>query len=113
HCRAESFADNIQLYFSFESAQAAQAEVSVSGDLDGIVHYSSNHNLKPNPTKCNLIIFSSKSKESITNENLKIILCVIELEVKESAKSLGIVSENMIFALGLMFLSWCKEVIWL
>ncbi|VEN33939.1 unnamed protein product [Callosobruchus maculatus] len=75
-------------YFSPSDLITANSELQ--GDMDKIYEYSASHNLEINPGKTNLLIFCSDNKRSHITENIRILIGNDALQIKNSAKILGV-----------------------
>lgn len=94
HCQYHMYADDTQLYLSFNPTNAVLANTQLNNDLESINKISKNHSLKINPSKTVAILFSSKNtKDSILN-NIELRLNNNVIAFHESAKSLGLVLDS-------------------
>jgi Reverse transcriptase (RNA-dependent DNA polymerase) len=91
HCNLQAFADDTQLYYSFNPNQLDTASCTINSDLQSIEDYSKRHNLKLNPNKCKVISFSPRHFQDAVRNELNLKLNDIPLESVASSRNLGIV----------------------
>lgn len=98
HSNIQNYADDTQLYQSFQPCDIAILNQKINVDLQSIYDYSLQHNLKLNSDKCNFIVFGgNKFKETIKND-IKITIKQTQLKQCDHIKILGFtLDENIRF----------------
>lgn len=86
-----AFADDTQLFFSFDPSDTVAASACLNSDLLAISKYSKAHNLKLNLNKCSALLFCSKFRERLLRTQLVLKLDDEFIHLKQSAKNLGII----------------------
>lgn len=90
HCKTHFYADDTQVYFSFNKTSAQEAKDIINSDLESLLEISNKFCLSINPLKSKIILFGNKnSRENIKNI-LKINIGNNELEFVSVARNLGL-----------------------
>lgn len=89
HCSLHLYADDIQLYLSFNPGDADDAAQKINSDLAHIYHWTSLNCLTINPNKCHNIMLGSKHSLSILS-SLKIFIDQNEIPYTNSVVNLGV-----------------------
>nr|CAH7730879.1 unnamed protein product [Callosobruchus chinensis] len=91
-CKSHLYADDIQLYFSFPSADWHNASMKINSDLNALSCMSREHCLELNPNKCAVMFFGREKSRSdvINNDNFPVRIHDKLLPVVESIKNLGV-----------------------
>lgn len=86
----QCYADDTQLLFCFDPAEADEAKDLINQDLNAIYEYSQEHNLKINPKKTEVLLFCAEKRRQMLQAQLKLILGDSDLGFSSCAKNLGI-----------------------
>lgn len=89
-CDLHCYADDHQLYLSFESDDFHNANQKINADLDSLLTSSKNHSLSINPRKSQVILFGNKTQRSFLLENLNICVDGEPLPFVDCARNLGL-----------------------
>lgn len=89
-CDLHCYADDHQLYLSFESDDLHNSNLKINADLDSLLTTSKNHSLSINPRKSQVILFGNKSQRSFLSDNLKIYVDNEPLPFADCARNLGL-----------------------
>lgn len=92
YCKVQAFADDTQVYFHFNHRDYLNASSLINHDINMLKKLSSEHNLKLNPLKSNVMIFGPKKE--FLKSNLNIILGDVSLSGVDCAKNLGVVLDT-------------------
>lgn len=93
-CRSAAYADDTQLYFSFNISNQLEATEHINQDLETIRALSEAHNLKLNSDKSKLLCIANKINRNIIKNNSNITLNNVLLPFVPSAKNLGIILDE-------------------
>lgn len=93
-CQTHFYADDSQLYVSFEPHQIANVCHSVNHDLQQLVDISQKHALKLNPDKSKVMLFGRKNDIHFAKDKIDVRLGDSKLSVVDSAKSLGLTLDS-------------------
>nr|CAH7738136.1 unnamed protein product [Callosobruchus chinensis] len=91
-CRVHLYADDTQLYFSFQPSDRVQAELIIKEDLHKLIKYSQDHDLCINAAKSNILIFGRL--KDVISPFLKITIRNDIIPVTSSARNLGLHFDN-------------------
>jgi len=94
HCKYHVYADDTQLYISFDPKNYQQALQYLNCDLNTLLETSNQHNLSINPTKSNVILFGQRSARIEIEQNFNVTLDNERLTICNSAKNLGVVIDS-------------------
>ena len=94
NAKIQSYADDVQLKYSFNVDNILAAVNNINDDLSSLNIYSSNHNLKLNPEKCSAMVLCSKPRYNFVLSNIKIKLDNMVIPLVEEAKNLGVIFDN-------------------
>lgn len=90
YCEAHYYADDTQLYFSFDISNLDDACSKINADLQSLLLASSNHSLTINPNKSAVMLFGRKSQREQCLYNLHIVIDNEPLNVVDITKNLGL-----------------------
>lgn len=90
HCNIHNYADDTQVYFSFDPDLSHLAVEKITNDLNRLVDISAAHNLKLNANKSVFMLFGSKQKREAIKQHIKINIKDNELPLATEAKNLGL-----------------------
>nr|CAH7757999.1 unnamed protein product [Callosobruchus chinensis] len=90
HCNIQGYADDTQLYISFDPKSINIANDCINQDLESIYIYASRHNLKLNARKCQVMLFSSRAASDLSSY-VNINIAGEPLLIVKSTKNLGII----------------------
>lgn len=95
HCKYHQYADDTQIYLSFDPLNYMQACANINHDLDTLVEFAASHSLKINPSKSTLIIFGkSGTKKNIMPPTLDIKIKDVPIPCTDSARNLGVTFDS-------------------
>lgn len=94
NCESHFYADDSQLYFSFEPSEVHNACLTINRDLDRLAYVSEQHALKLNPGKSAVMIFGKKHLINLVKEEVDIRIGNDRLPLVDSAKSLGLTLDS-------------------
>lgn len=92
YCKHHQYADDTQLYISFNKDTAYEKQCNLNADLDNIYTYSICNGLKINPTKSAVIFFGPHKLWA--NDNFKLRMSNSALNSDKEVKNLGIIFDN-------------------
>lgn len=90
YCESHYYADDAQIYFSFNCDSADDALTMINNDLSKLLEASEHHCLTINPDKSKIILFGSKNQRMHCLQNFRIEMDSIELQIVDSARNLGL-----------------------
>lgn len=94
HC----YADDTQLYYSFDPSEADSANFRINRDVTDLLEYSSAHNLTVNPKKSRLIFFGKSRVLEEVKPLISITINNLDVEVVDVVRDLGLlVSSDLRF----------------
>lgn len=88
-CSYHLYADDTQVYLTFERNELPSASDRINSDLDRIVNFSIQHNLHINVNKTSAILFGRNHDELVTN-NFSIKINNTALAFSKSVRNLGL-----------------------
>lgn len=88
------YADDTQIYISFNQNQADAAHRKLNSDLDRILKVSSDHMLDLNPSKSTALLFCAESYRDMIMEHVRPRLGDNLILFQKSCKNLGLVMDN-------------------
>lgn len=89
------YADDSQLYKSFEASSAEEALSIINKELEQLVDSARNHNLKININKSCVMYFGGRNNVTmVANLGIPIKINNIPLEIKKSCKNLGLILDD-------------------
>ena len=89
HCQIHLYADDTQLYYSFNPNNAEVARNKINEDLSGLVEFSKKHNLLINASKSTYLIFGKNNFN--LHQTIKIKADEDEIPNGKSCRNLGLV----------------------
>nr|CAH7729450.1 unnamed protein product [Callosobruchus chinensis] len=89
-----TYADDTQLYMSFNSNDALQAVQKINDDLNKISTYADDNNLKLNPSKCSFMLFAHPKKRQINQSEFDLKINGLSLSSSDAVKNLGLTFDN-------------------
>lgn len=90
HCSVHLYADDTQVYYSFDVSTAVVANNKINSDLQELINQSTAHCLSINPAKSKVLLFGRKQSRSKCIKDLNIVIDNVSLEFVNSAKNLGV-----------------------
>lgn len=93
-CNYHVYADDTQLYCSFNMIEMDSYESFINRDLEMLYEKSKDHLLNVNPSKSSVLVFANDSIRSIITSNLKIKLGDMNLKFVDNAKNLGLILDS-------------------
>lgn len=97
-CKIQCFADDTQIYYSFESKDYLRAADIINQELASLHDYASQHNLRMNPAKTKAILFCSKKHRTFLKASMNLYLENESIQFASRVKNLGIlIDENLRF----------------
>ncbi|CAH2100188.1 unnamed protein product [Euphydryas editha] len=95
HCKYHLYADDTQLYYSFDSEDMQDAMNKINEDLGNIYDWSRNNSLFLNPSKSQMLVLGKKSQiKKVLDSKLEIKIDNVVLEQVTSARNLGLVLDG-------------------
>lgn len=94
YCRVQAFADDTQIYCSFDIDVYAEAELQINRDLETLSRLSEGHNLHLNPSKSCMMIFGNRNRVGFLNNAINIHINGSKINTVENAKNLGLLLDN-------------------
>ena len=88
YLQSHQYADDFQLYYSFNTDHVEEVEAHINQDLNIIYNISLAHNLLLNQSKTQLLLFGKNY--SYLSDNLNIQINNIKIKASESCKNLGV-----------------------
>lgn len=99
HCQTQAYADDTQLYFSFDYKKPQDAAAKINADLQIIKELSAEHNLNLNSDKTKLLCMGSKIKRNSIKNNFNLKIDNSTLNFVSSARNLGLtIDEDLRFS---------------
>jgi len=94
HCKYHIYADDTQIYIPFNATSLQFSLQNLNEDLKSLSILSNKHNLKLNPSKCNVIIFGNRLQRSELEKRFNAILDGKNLALCNSARNLGVIIDS-------------------
>ncbi|KAL0832519.1 hypothetical protein ABMA28_000732 [Loxostege sticticalis] len=95
NCNHHLYADDLQMYLSFDPADHPSAVAKVNEDLERVYDWCSSNCLTLNPKKSQLILFGTPRKTSkLSNTNLGININGEPIERVETTRNLGLIFDD-------------------
>lgn len=88
HLKSHQYADDLQLYYSFNAEHGRVAETLIKRDLKVIHKMSTTHSLLLNQSKTMLMLFGKN--DNILSNSLNIELNNVKIPISETCKNLGV-----------------------
>lgn len=89
-CKYHLYADDTQIYHSFEPKLTASAVSVINKDLSSLVQTSSDHCLTINPIKTSVLLFGPQNLRNAVLPLLKLKIQNRDLSITDTARNLGI-----------------------
>lgn len=89
-CQSHQYADDTQVYYSFNHDQLNSAVHHINSDLDMIGRYSGAHGLILNEGKTQVLVFGRDRDSIVNHPSFKIVLNNVELKPVSNCKNLGL-----------------------
>ena len=88
----QTYADDTQLLLKFDPSNPERAAALLNNDLEAILQYSREHNLKINPNKTEALLFCAEKQRNILKNRLQSLILIgnSSLEFSNCAKNLGL-----------------------
>lgn len=93
-CEVHCYADDTQLYYSFDSERIDDANNIINNDIDELITASVNHNLCINPSKSKVMLFGRTFQRSRYAEDLNVKVNDISIACVNEAKNLGLTIDS-------------------
>ena len=93
-CKNHMYADDTQLYLSFNPSEIENANICINADLDSLLHQTNSHLLKINPSKSIAVLFCNENLRINIMTRLNIMLEDRTIRVEKQAKNLGLILDN-------------------
>lgn len=90
HCKFHVYADDTQIYRSFNHNNIQENVNLINSDLLALVNLAKRHNLQLNASKCSVMLFGSKIPRDTAADSLELFVDGTPLPIVKSAKNLGI-----------------------
>lgn len=95
HTKCHLYADDTQIYYSFDSNETPQAIEKINSDLDKIYAWAVKNSLVINPSKSKTLILGTKSQiAKVNNSNPRILMQGSEIPIVTNAKNLGLIMDS-------------------
>lgn len=94
HCTSHMYADDTQLYLSFENNKFVEAAMKINSDLNIIEQVSKEHFLFLNPVKSKLILFGNKLTVARIAENFTVKVNDTNIPIVHTSCNLGLNFDN-------------------
>nr|CAH7760650.1 unnamed protein product [Callosobruchus chinensis] len=88
------YADDTQLYVSFEPQNYASVVTDLNKDISSIVNYAEKNSLKLNANKSQALLFSSRNCYKRIQDNSQILVKDTPISILEHAKNLGVIFDK-------------------
>ena len=93
-CKVHCYADDTQLYYSFDSECVDVANELINKDVTELITASLNHNLFINPSKSKVMLFGRAGQRNICLRDLNIKVNDITMVCVNEAKNLGLTIDS-------------------
>lgn len=94
-CKYHLYADDTQLYYSFDAKDTQEAIKNINSDLQNILNWSENNSLCLNPSKSQVLILGTKQQiQRVVDCNVEISINGVVLERVKSARNLGLILDG-------------------
>ena len=98
HCKSHFYADDTQIYLSFNPFDVDAGCKKVNEDLKALVDFSRLHNLEINPSKTEVILFGPPKAKNMVREMVRLAIDGSPLTISSTVKNLGVlIDENLTF----------------
>ncbi|XP_072948764.1 uncharacterized protein [Epargyreus clarus] len=95
HCNYHLYADDTQLYYSFDSKNTHMAIKKINDDLNSILLWSQNNSLVLNPLKSQYLVLGTKKQiKSALDNDIQIKMNDVILQQVSSARNLGLILDG-------------------
>lgn len=94
YSQLQSYADDTQLLYHFNPNDTDIVNREINHDLKAILNFSTDHNLKLNPEKSVMLLFSSDNKREIIKNNLRLVMNNTPLVFSNRSKILGVIIDE-------------------
>jgi hypothetical protein len=94
-CKYHLYADDTQIYYSFNSKDTVEALTKINKDLDEISKWAAKNSLVLNPAKSKFLVLGTKVQVSkVLDHNPKIYIDQVELPIENEARNLGLIIDS-------------------
>lgn len=90
HCKNHCYADDTQVYLSFDPEDVDRACTTINNELSNLVVTSNNYGLNINPTKSKVMLFGRVAARNRIRDNVNIFLNNERLALTTESKNLGL-----------------------
>nr|CAI5833066.1 unnamed protein product [Callosobruchus analis] len=98
HCSVQLYADDTQIYFSFQPENYESATSTINTDLQHITTYAQSHSLRFNAAKSSSVLFCSRKNREFLKSVMKIKVNDQDIPFSQCAKDIGLyIDENLRF----------------
>lgn len=94
YCNIHMYADDTQLYYSFEESDVITAMQRINSDLASIYRAASDHSLSLNAKKTIVLLFGNRNKRETVKPHIKLVLNNVGLLISDHARNLGLILDN-------------------
>lgn len=95
NCKYHLYADDTQLYFSFDANSTLEAISLINDDLNKIFDWANRNSLVLNPEKSKMLILGTTHQtESVLSFNPRISINQIDIPIESEARNLGLVYDS-------------------
>lgn len=94
HCQIHLYADDTQLYYSFNTSEVDSACSRINEDLKSFINISKDHCLIINASKSNVLLFGPKKSCQLIKNQVQINIDQENIEIVEYAKNLGVIIDS-------------------
>lgn len=94
HCQMHLYADDTQLYLSFDPSQCLEAMDKINQDIVSLLEKSKSHSLNINATKTSVLVFGQPNVRSEVSERILINIDGHNVSPTVKAKNLGLIFDS-------------------
>lgn len=94
YCNYHLYADDTQIYCSFDTSDLNSVNTNINLDLKNIIETSKDHQLKINPSKSSITLFGNETLRNTVQNSLNIAINNVAIPYKSVSKSLGLLVDS-------------------